>query len=518
MNESPAYQQAPNGEGEERQKEVIALLADPATHGGSAVEHIPTHISHVFIAGPNTYKLKRAAARSFADYSTAEKRKAMCERELAINLENAPQIYKAVLPIVRTPDGLRLGGEGEAIDYVVAMRTFKASDMFDALADDGRLTERHIQDLADAIARQHKRVPRAQEFGGSKAIQQTIEDLVEVIRTTAQGPNLTRPLEDWKEAALAQLKRHTPQIDARRRHGYVRRCHGDLHLANICLFDDKPVLFDAIEFSEEIASIDILYDTAFTAMDLLYRGLRQHATLLISRYLSHTRDYSGLKLLGLFLSMRSAVRAMVAAAKDGETGMREATNRLEFALSCLAPQPAPRLLAIGGLSGTGKSTLAKSLAPDIPGLIGALSIRSDVCRKRLFGIAPEEPLPKEAYQSDVSLKVYATMLKDARRALIAGTSVIVDATFLGETEATQLEHLANATGAHFTGIWLTADLEILKARIAQRTGDASDATPQIAERQWQTATANTTWAKLDASGTPDEVAAKARQMLARQNG
>ncbi len=512
MKQNPADHTAPDGE--ERQKEVVALLADPATHGGSSVEHITTHISHVFIAGPNTYKLKRAVARSFVDYSSAEKRKALCERELATNIENAPQIYKAVVPIVRTPNGLQLDGEGEPVDYVVAMRTFKTSDMFDALADESRLTERHIQDLADAIARQHIRVPRAQDFGGSKAIQQTIEELVETIEATPQGPNLKQPLQEWKNAALAELQRLTPQIDARRRHGYVRRCHGDLHLANICLVDEAPVLFDAIEFSEKIASIDILYDIAFTAMDLLYRGFRQHATLLLSRYLSHTRDYSGLKALGLFISMRSAVRAMVAAAKDGEAGLREATNRLEFALSCLANQPAPRLLAIGGLSGTGKSTLAKSLAPDIPGLIGALSIRSDVCRKRLFGISPEEPLPKEAYQGDVSRKVYATMLKDTRRALNAGTSVIVDATFLGETEANQLERLANATGAHFTGIWLSADLEILKTRIAQRTGDASDATPQIAERQWQTATANPAWAKLDASGTPDEVAAAARRLLA----
>lgn len=515
MNPKAAPPQSSNGE--KGQQEVVEFLADPATHGGAKVEHITTHISHVFIAGPNTYKLKRAVARNFVDYSTLEKRKALCERELAININNAPQIYKAVLPIIRTPEGLRLGGTGEPIDYVVAMQTFKATDTFDAMADNGELTSHHIQDLADAIARQHERAERTDQFGGSQAVRQTIDELVATIEATPHAPSLQAPLAQWKRAVLDELRRHEWQIDARRRHGFVRRCHGDMHLANICLYDGRPALFDAIEFSDKIASIDILYDIAFTTMDLLRRGFRDHATLLLSRYLSLSRDYSGLKLLALFISMRAAVRAMVAAANDGPDGTRDARARLEFASLCLAAQPAPRLIAIGGLSGTGKSTLAKLLAPDIPGLIGALSIRSDVCRKRLFNVAPEQPLPKNAYTADISGQVYRVMMSDARRALLASTSVILDATFLDGAEVARLERLAKETGAEFAGLRLSADLQLSKNRIMQRSGDASDATPQIAEQQWLIATDNPSWIKLDASGTPGEVAAKARKALAIGN-
>ncbi|MEQ8824655.1 MAG: AAA family ATPase [Filomicrobium sp.] len=501
---------------EAEQRETIEFLANPATHGCDHVEHITTHISHVFIAGDRTYKLKRAVARSFVDYSTLQKRKALCERELAVNVENAPEIYLAVRAIYSTPAGLTLcdlNAPGTPVDYVVEMRTFAADDNLDTRAQSGTLNSQQIEELADTIADQHKRVPNTSAYGGAAAVRQTIDELAKTIESTPCGPALMAPLTKWSNAAKNELSRHVAQLEARRHHGYVRRCHGDLHLANICLIDGHPRLFDAIEFSEQIASIDVLYDIAFTAMDLLYRDLRPQANSLLSRYLNLTRDYSGLTLMPLFVSMRATVRAMVAAAGTTKEHKRDAAHRLDFAIRCLEPQPKPQLIAVGGLSGSGKSTLARQLAAKIPGLFGALMIRSDVCRKRLFNVAPEAPLPDTAYKPHVSQQVYEIMRKDAHRALKAGTSVILDATYREQSETESLAILAKNLGTEFTGFWLSADLETLKDRITKRSSDASDATPQIAAKQWQNMSDKPGWIILNANRPPEDIAAEALQSL-----
>jgi len=501
------------------QAAAVALLANPATHGGGPVVRIDTPISHVFIAGPNTYKLKRAVKRNFIDYSTVEKRRIQCEREVEINSAFAPGIYKGVVAILRNECGLRLGGDGEAVDYVVAMATFDPAQTFDHLAEAGKLTGRRSRELADVIAAMHRAAPRTAEFGGSKNVAQTISQVAEAILDAAAGRYLTGPVRAWRAAAESALDAKSDQIDARRRHGYVRRCHGDLHLANICLFEDRPTPFDAIEFSDEIASIDVLYDLAFTVMDLLKRNEMVHANTLLSRYLNITRDYSSLSLLRLFVSLRAAVRAMVAASDDDlQSGTDDACARLQFALACLgnghAPEaPAPMLIAIGGLSGSGKSTLARRLAPVIPGLCGAVTIRSDVCRKRLFGVGPEEPLPESAYTPDIGQRVYTLLMRDAARALRSGTSVILDATFIEGEKTAGLEIIAHRTGASFTGLWLSLDLATLQERICARGADASDATPAVAAAQWRSVRANPAWVKLDAGRTPAEVAVEARAAL-----
>lgn len=502
------------------QAAAVALLANPATHGGVPVVRIDTPISHVFIAGPNTYKLKRAVKRNFVDYSTVEKRRIQCEREVEINSAFAPGIYKGVVAIRRDECGLQLGVDGKAVDYVVAMATFDPAQTFDRLAEAGKLTARQSRELADVIAAIHRAAPRAAQFGGSKNVAQTISQVAEAILYAAAGRYLTGPVRAWRTAAESALESVRDQIDARRRHGYVRRCHGDLHLANICLFENRPTPFDAIEFSDEIASIDVLYDLAFTVMDLLKRNEMVHANTLLSRYLNITRDYSGLSLLPLFVSLRAAVRAMVAASDDDvQSGTNDACTRLQFALACLGigharkDTPPPKLIAIGGLSGSGKSTLARRLAPVIPGLCGAVTIRSDVCRKRLFGIGPEVPLPDSAYTPDISRRVYTLLMRDAARALRSGTSVILDATFIEGEKTAGLEVLARRAGASFAGLWLSLDLATLQQRISARGPDASDATPAVAAAQWRSVRENPAWVKLDAGRRPEDVEAEARAAL-----
>lgn len=500
---------------EPSQAEVVSWLGDPATHGGRAVTRIDTPISHVFVTGPRTYKLKRAVNRNFVDYSTLAKRKALCEREVEVNIVNAPRIYKGVLAITRTIHGFHFGGaDGEAVDYVVEMDTFDPNLAFDRLAETGTLEIVHMRQLADLIARMHAAALIVENGGGAGIVGQTLLQIAEAILEAPVGDALVSEVSAWQAAADAALAVHASRIDVRRRHGFVRRCHGDLHLGNLCLFEGAPTPFDAIEFSEEIASIDVLYDLAFAVMDLLHRGLRQHANVLVSRYLNITRDYSGVALMPLFVSLRAAVRAMVAASnEDAELGRREALGRLEFALRILGPGPRPQLIAVGGLSGSGKSTVAQSIAPELPGLCGGVVIRSDVCRKRLFKAAPEEPLPLEAYAPEVSARVYRIMQRDAARALRAGVSVILDATFIDGDEGHSLERIAESAGASFTGLWLSLDLDVLQARIERRGSDASDATPAVAATQWARVQVDPAWTEIDAGSTPEEVAARALQAL-----
>ncbi len=500
---------------EPSQAEVVRWLGDPETHGGCAVTRIDTPISHVFIAGPRTYKLKRAVTRNFVDYATLAKRKALCEREVEVNIAHAPRIYKGVLAIMRTICGFQFGAaDGEAVDYVVEMATFDSDQAFDRLAEAGALDIIQMRQLADLIARMHAVALIVANGGGAGIVGQTLAQVAEAIVEAPAGDELVSEVKAWRAAAETALAVHAPLMDVRRRHGFIRRCHGDLHLGNLCLFEGVPTPFDAIEFSEEIASVDVLYDLAFAVMDLLHRGLRLHANVLVSRYLNITRDYSGVALMPLFVSLRAAVRAMVAASKeDAELGRREALERLEFATRVLGPGPRPQLIAIGGLSGSGKSTVAQSIAPELPGLCGGLAIRSDVCRKRLFSAAPEEPLPLEAYAPEVSARVYSIMQKDAARALHAGVSVILDATFIDGEEGHRLERIAGSAGASFTGLWLSLDLDVLQARIERRGSDASDATPAVAAAQWARVQVDPAWTEIDASGTPEEVAARALQAL-----
>ncbi|MFZ2006057.1 MAG: AAA family ATPase, partial [Stellaceae bacterium] len=306
------------------------------------------------------------------------------------------------------------------------------------------------------------------------------------------------------------LDRVGPLIDRRRAAGKVRRCHGDLHLRNICVIDGKPVLFDCIEFSDAFASIDVLYDLAFLLMDLDHQGHRASANLVLNRYLDLTEEADGLAAMPLFISLRAAIRAHVTASAGGAP--EEALAYLGHACAALEPAAA-RLIAVGGLSGTGKSTLAAALGPGLGPTPGARLLRSDVIRKRLLGLDPEARLPQSAYTAEATRRVYAAMRNRAADALRAGYCAILDAVALRPEERQAFAMVAKKAGAPFAGLWLEAPEETMAERVTARRHDASDATAEIVKRQLEVDPGALDWKRIDAAGAAAEVLARAKRAL-----
>ncbi len=503
---------------EASQQPVFDFLGDPANHGGMPVKRIDTHAASVFLAGDRALKIKRAVRFPFLDFSTLEKRKRACESEIAINRAFAPAIYRGVIAITRDGVGqLAIGGKGEPVEWVVEMRRFDENQTLDHLAEAGRIDDTLADALGRAVAAAHRLAPTVTDANFSEALAKIIAQN----EAELAGEPDVLPLHELRALAAATraaFERVKPLLIARERAGLVRRCHGDLHLGNIVLIDGKPVLFDAIEFDDRIATGDVFYDLAFLLMDLIERVLHSAANIVFNRYLTETRrihDLDALAALPLFMSVRAAIRAKVTAARRKQSGSREealvsARGYATLAQRLLAPAK-PQLVAVGGLSGTGKSLLARELAPDLSPFSGAVILRSDVERKALFGAGETERLPESAYARDATAKVYATLTEKARRVTAAGHSAIVDAVFAQPAERTEIEKVAGS--AEFHGLFLTADLETRLARVGTRAGDASDADASVARKQDELDLGRIKWSKVDASGTPDETLIRAKAML-----
>jgi hypothetical protein len=508
MSKSDAPTAGPPPPEDGEQAEVFAFLADPSAHGGvGPVERIDTQSAAVFLAGDDAYKALRAIRLPFLDFSTLDKRRAACEAEIAANRDNAPGVYLGATPIVRRGGGLAIGGEGEVVEWTTHMRRFDENATLDRIAERGALPPELIRDLAAAIRRSHDGAPPGD---GERAIQSLATYLDQNQAAFAARPDLFAParaaaLDRESRAAFAALR---PLLIARGRVGRVRRCHGDLHLRNIVLIDGKPTLFDAVAFDADIATGDVLYDLAFTLMDLWRRDQRAAANRLQATYLSLGRadELDGLAALPFFMSLRAAIRAKVEAANvahlAGAARRSERTlARRYFVLAegFLRPAP-PRLVAIGGLSGTGKSALAAALAPGVGRAPGALVLRSDVERKRLFAVVETERLPSAGYDLAATEAVYARLIDKARRALAAGQGVILDAVYAKSAERRAVAELAAELAVPFAGLWLEAPVAQRLERIAQRRGDASDADASVAMRQSAEDLAEPGWSALAASG------------------
>lgn len=513
------------------QEDVLRMLADPASYGTSegSLERIDTHISAVFLVGEYAFKLKRAVRFPYLDFSTPESRRRACAEELRINRRTAPELYLGARPVLRDREGrLRLGPlevdvsdaqtvEG-ALDWVVVMRRFPQEQMLHRMAADGRLDCELIEALAEEVADFHAKSEPVSD--GAFALAEVLGENNDELKANAElfPPEEVEALERDSRAWLRQVQQ---LLDRRARDGYVRRCHGDLHLRNIVLLEGRPRLFDAIEFDPAMASIDVLYDLAFLVMDLDCGGFHELANRLLNRYLQRSDDLEGLAALPLFLSLRAAIRAKVQASaaaaqcdNDKSLRLRDEARRLFAAAHAYLHPAKPQLIAIGGVSGTGKTTVARQLAPTIGAAPGALVVRSDVERKRLYAVAETERLPEEAYQGRANARVYDRMLTRARRTLSAGHSVVMEATFLGRGDRRAATRLAEKLEIPFAGLWLTAPDGTLKARVAARHGDASDATPQVVEAQLARAPRGAIpWPAVDAGGTPEEAAARAREIL-----
>jgi uncharacterized protein len=515
----------------ESQEAALAFLADPATHGGEAVKRIDTHAAIVFLAGARAFKVKRAVRFPFLDYSTLDRRKQACEAELRINRPLAAEIYCRVVPIAREPGGsLALGGPGTPIEWTVEMHRFDENATLDHLAAAGRVDA----DLADALGRA---VAGAQEVLRAEAAQsqspaieparwiEAVADYIEEhVAAFGEAPDLFphSDVEALASASRAAHRRVRALLMSRGERGLIRRIHGDLHLGNVVMLGSRPVLFDAIEFSPLIATGDVLYDLAFLLMDLTERGLQPAANIVFNRYLAETRraeDLDALAALPFFLSMRAAIRAKVSAARLAHAAPAErpaieqsARKYFEFACRFIAPAT-PVLVAVGGLSGSGKSVLARALAADLTPPPGAVILRSDLERKALFEKPETEKLPEDAYTGPVTARVFATLADKARRAVAAGHSAVVDAVFSKPQERMLMEQSATVLGARFSGLFLRADLATRIARVGARGLDASDADAAIARAQESYDLGPMKWVRIDASGTADETLARARTAL-----
>jgi aminoglycoside phosphotransferase family enzyme/predicted kinase len=500
------------------QQPVIDFLADPATHGGTPVRRVDTHAASVFLAGDRVLKIKRAVRFPFLDFSTLAQRKAACEAEIAVNRAFAPALYRRAVPITRTPEGhLEIGGQGLPVEWAVEMRRFDETQTLDRLAQSDRIDTALADGLGRTVAAAHRVAPAVKNAKFTEILQEIIAQNEAEL---AGEPDLFS-LQDLRALAAATreaFERVKPLLAARERAGLVRRCHGDLHLGNVAVIDGKPVLFDAIEFDDRIATGDVLYDLAFVLMDLVERNLRPAANAVFNRYLIETRrihDLDALAALPLFMSVRAAIRAKVMAARRRQAAAdadidRDARNYAELARVLLTPFK-PELVAIGGLSGTGKSLLARTLAPESMPMPGAVLLRSDVERKNIFGVAETGRLPEAAYAADVTAKVYAALAAKARRVIEAGYSAIVDAVFARPDERGQIENAAGSR--HFVGLFLTADLPKRIMRVGGRTNDASDADAAVAQAQEQFDLGRIKWTRLDASGPPEETLIRARATL-----
>jgi aminoglycoside phosphotransferase family enzyme/predicted kinase len=430
-------------------------------------------------------------------------------------------LYLEVRAIGRRPDGtVGWGGDGAPLDWVVVMRRFAQEQLLDEVARAGGLSAPLMLDLAARIAGFHREAEPRPGHGGGVVMAEVAETNLRILRER-RAAGFAEAEVDALEARLRQeVARCTALLDERRARGKVRLCHGDLHLRNICLIDGRPVLFDALEFSEAIASVDVLYDLAFLLMDLEHRGARDLANLSLNRYLDLTREDDGLAAMPLFLALRAVIRGHVIAtaaehgrgSRDPATAFAEARRYAEEAAAMLRPTP-PRLVAIGGLSGTGKSSLALRLAPELGVAPGARVLRSDVLRKRRFGLMPEEKLPPEAYRSEVTALVYRELCERAATALKAGYAAVIDAVALREAERRAFADVAAAAGVPFMGLWLDAPADAMRARIGMRRADASDASVDVLEQQLHAHPGVLDWRRIDAGGGPDATLAKARHAL-----
>jgi aminoglycoside phosphotransferase family enzyme/predicted kinase len=466
------------------------MAAEAYPHPVSDIRRIETHISWVFLTGTYAYKIKKPVDFGFLDFSTLDRRLRFCEEELRLNRRLAPEIYLAVCPIAGSPQTPRIDGDGPPFEYAVKMRQFAEDSLLADMAAANTLTPDYIDALARLIAEFHGSIPRSgseDAYGSLSRIRSATMENFAHIEAVLPPNQLGAGISVLKESAERDHETLEGVFLARKREGYVRECHGDLHLANIALIGGKPVPFDAIEFNPELRWIDVISELAFLAMDLEARGLRRLAVRLVNGYLSVTGDYGGMALWRYYRRYRAMVRAKIAvlswqsAAQETARTVHLASFRryLDYALS-VSPGHKPRLIVMHGVSGSGKTHVAAQIAERE----GAIMIRSDVERKRLASHRQADPA--QMYLPAFTRATYDKLLELAAPSLRAGLSVVLDATFLERRYRDDARRLADACDAGFAIVAMEAPEAILRERILarQRAGaDPSDADLGVLEKQ-----------------------------------
>ena len=451
-----------------------AMLVASLAHQLPA-ELIETHISWVLLTRDTAYKIKKPVRLPFVDYTALESRKFFCEEELRLNARLAPSLYLGVTPVTGTPQAPRLGGEGEALDYAVRMRRFPDGALFSELVQAGSLQPREVDALAALLARFHGEAPCARSGFGEPA-QRRAAAFAALEGAPPLAANELQALRDWIEREAQALM---PLWAERQASGHVRECHGDLHLSNVVRLDGGVCAFDAIEFGPALRWIDVIDDISFAVMDFTAHGSRAFAFRLLNAWLDLTGDHAGLPALRFSSVYRALVRAQVAGLR-GPAGAAEAQRYLVTAQSWARSSP-PRLFITHGLPGSGKTYESQHLLERE----GAIRLRSDVERKRLFGLGMLEDSRAaglDLYHSDATARTYDRLFELARLALNCGYPVVVDAAFLRRGERDRAHALARELRTPFAILACEASPEVLRARLRDRRGDASEADETVLDR------------------------------------
>lgn len=474
----------PSGDGPQSQSGLIDFLERTLSTDGRC-RRIDTHAASIFLAGGRAWKLKRAVRFPYLDFSTPELRRAALEAELRLNQRTAPDLYLAVHPIVRTEIGFAIDRAGEPIDWVLEMRRFPDNALLSDVAARGELDDALLIRLADRIHSFHQQAEPMTRQSSAMDVARVIDGNADSLARFGAVFGQRR-IADLLSAQHNACDRHAGILDNRGRRGCVRHCHGDLHLANVALIDGEPVLFDCLEFDEQLSTTDTLYDLAFLLMDLWHRNLRCEANIVFNRYIDVSGDEDGVRLLALFISLRATVRAHVMAATAERTASAADTAeaKLYFELAeAMMRHSDVALIVIAGLSGTGKSTVARAVGGNFGDAPGARILRSDVLRKRLAGVPPEERLSPAFYSPFANRVVYDLLDDYARYHLSYGRFVIADAVFSGDEERQQITRAAAHAHVPFVGCWLEASERRRLERVEQRPADASDADSGVVRLQ-----------------------------------
>lgn len=475
----------------------LTTLQQPSayTHPVATIELIETHISWVVLTGEFAYKLKKPLDLGFLDFSTLDQRHYYCQEELRLNRRLAAPIYLQVLAVIDTAEGIMIADpqqtDGEVLEYALQMRQFDPDQGFDHLLQKQQLTLSHLDQLAALIGEFHQQLPAASpdsEYGSPRAIRHPCDENIAQIRQQApqlaDDPRLSKVAE-WSEQQLEQL---SSRFEQRHRDGFIRECHGDLHLRNIALWQDKVIAFDCIEFDPALRWIDTLNEIAFLIMDLDAHAASGLGWYVLNRYLEQTGDYAGLDLLPFYRVYRAMVRAKVAAIElaqhEGQSHYQQLNEYLDLAAASLR-RDSPALLITMGFSGSGKSTVTDALLQSL----GAVRLRSDVERTRLYGQADsDQAIGTGKYSTQVSERLYHHLQEQSRHLLQAGYTVIADAAFLQQTRRRPFAELADECGVPFHILALQAAPGLLRERIRQRQQagrDASEADLAVLEAQLQ---------------------------------
>ncbi len=477
---------------------LVQALIDPGRYPErpDTVEHLETHISHVFLAGEHAYKIKKPLNLGFLDFSDLQRRRHFCFEELRLNRRLAPSLYLDCIPIRGSAENPVLGGDdGEIVEWAVRMRRFPQEALLDRVLARGALRREHIDALARSLARFHRETPAVgadQPYGEPEAVAELALDNFRLARPNLDDADdlaaLAR-LEGWTRAEIERLR---PAFAQRKREGFVRECHADPHLGNVVLDGDAVTIFDCVEFSPRISCSDTMADLGFTYMDLCQRGATALAHRLVNVYLEHSGDYGALEVFPFYACYRAMVRAMVASIRlrqlAGEArapALAEFRAYLRLAEGFTRPAP-PLLLITHGVSGSGKSTATAAILE----AFGAVRLRSDVERKRLYGLGPLEASGSAVgggiYTAQASARTYARLEALAAMLLGFGVPVLVDATFPEREGRERFAELAASRGVPFVVLVCAAAPEALRARVAARAAggtDAAEADLDVLERQ-----------------------------------